>query len=1802
MLTIGVASNEPLDAAGVNLDNGGLALGSPSVSGTNHTWTYTVKGSDNTAFDLSATAKDAAGNAAAAAATGSVTLDGVVPEMSGANVSPDRVKGGESFEVAFTASEALPADPEVTFSNGSDAPSTMTLKTKNGNDYVYEGTAPQSGSSPYYTVTVTLSDGAGNQTTSNAGTMAIDNVAPQLAGLEVAPAGAKLNDTIRVVLTADEPLSGPPALTAKTGATTITFAPADLTPGKISYAYTYVVTGATTEGVYTVQPFELLDVAGNARSVTPSPAKTFSVDSSVPVVQNVASDKAKYSRVAGYNRVTVTFDASEDVGSGLSVKVGGQAMACDAYSATAPNYTCRYDIQPADTAGTKSLNVQAADVAGNTGFGSGSVEYDFGNPAVVSAAPSQGYYKGGQTIAYTVSVSEPLLGNPGRPAVRVYKDSVLQPDYFANPSSETDTSFTYTKAVTADGVYTVEIDLTDKAGNAVANAGSPVGWTIDATAPNVAFTPPAVTTNNPNDNTLAKNGEVVTAVFNVNEAVQGTPTVTIGGQAMSCSGAGPYTCTRTATTGDGSGVKTATVTATDTAGNVKVQDIGSVTYDFIAPSVTVGSDSIQLIPFAGCLLPSVTKVALNTTARVTFTASEPLLSDPSVTINPSAGTWSISKYSSAGNTYIYDIKPTGGSPTQGVTQVRVVLTDKAGNGSGTLTLSPTFAVDTVKPTTISWAQNDRILYRRIPWGSDATTGVKKFSVKTLDGETNAVEANATIIFWDASNTVTASEIGRTTADGNGYFAEKELNRADRAAVFLSQVDEAGNLDNATATEIKNHEWTATMGYKVAGSTIENPNTFDVRQIFSGARNASDSVEVTDPSGVASIGGSALSAQGAATWTRVAHLRPEPAYRDEVALAYDSERGRTVLFGGSWGYDETWEWNGLFWEKPDYLDPEFDGDPPRRQSHAVAYDAVRGKVVLFGGSDPIYGQLLGDTWEWDGSSWTRRCDGVPSDDVCLEQPSARERHAMAFDPVTGNMVLFGGSTGVNNGETWEWDGATWERRYPANAPSARRDHAMAADPGKGTVVLFGGYTSTRNGETWEWNGYDWTRRCDGVPAGDTCPSQPTARFNHSLAYDNARGNVVLFAGSAASVSDETWEWDGSAWALKTPADPESDGNPSARTGHGAAFDVARGVLVVFGGSDGANCDGSGDTRCHGTWEWDGTSWAKRIPADPEADENPSARTGAMMVYDNARKRSVLFGGWVGADNDETWEYDGTRWTRKTPADPESDGNPSARTFHAMAFDTFRSVTVLFGGHDTAPDGETWEWNGTSWNRRCDGNPPADACAQQPSARYDHAMAYDSIRQRAVLFGGSDGPSQLGDTWEWNGTIWDRRCDGIPVGDVCPSQPASRSMHGMAYDSIRQKVVLFGGNSSGSPRDDTWEWDGTSWVQKTPTDPEGDGNPSARYNHSMVFDNARQKIVIFGGFAGAGLCEENGNATCGSAWDWDGISWVRRPLVDPEGDGNPMPRYSAAAAFDLRRSAMMIFGGDAIQSYCEGNTFVGGTWCGGTWEMKSPASDLPGQAMQVPLKSAVDGASVSIETLRVNWYGGGTAGPSGSQTNGAQLYVWDQGLWKIVASNSSPAGSPSLLPWASGEPAQLGRLFTGLQSYCHAAVAPAAENGTGQTFARVTTDYAEVIVDYYLGKAYGWGFDTDGDKYGWVPQNISAPGTPSGGVWTFTLDQGDPILWGPPINIKASDYPHLKIRVMNANFNGDPQLFWIRSDDAAWNETKSQWFFIAIDGQWHTYSFDLSSNAEWTGTITQIRFDPTGGTGNQPFSIDWIRLTD
>jgi len=79
-----------------------------------------------------------------------------------------------------------------------------------------------------------------------------------------------------------------------------------------------------------------------------------------------------------------------------------------------------------------------------------------------------------------------------------------------------------------------------------------------------------------------------------------------------------------------------------------------------------------------------------------------------------------------------------------------------------------------------------------------------------------------------------------------------------------------------------------------------------------------------------------------------------------------------------------------------------------------------------------------------------------------------------------------------------------------------------------------------------------------------------------------------------------------------------------------------------------------------------------------------------------------------------------------------------------------------------------------------------------------MVYDSTRSHIVLFGGDNGQSIFGDTWEWDGNDWSNHTS-------LAGSPPARTQHGMAYDSAHRQVVIFGGYGSDF-LSDTWQYPG------------------------------------------------------------------------------------------------------------------------------------------------------------------------------------------------------------------------------------------------------------------------------------------------------------------------------------------------------------------------------------------------------------
>ena len=142
-----------------------------------------------------------------------------------------------------------------------------------------------------------------------------------------------------------------------------------------------------------------------------------------------------------------------------------------------------------------------------------------------------------------------------------------------------------------------------------------------------------------------------------------------------------------------------------------------------------------------------------------------------------------------------------------------------------------------------------------------------------------------------------------------------------------------------------------------------------------------------------------------TWTQISSMG-SPAARDLGASAFDSARGRLILFGGRIASGETY--TNEVWAcdlaTSQWTQIAAAGTPPReRDTAAMIYDAHHDRMIVFGGLAAGGFPLLNDVWELSLSgtpTWTQL---VPAGSA----PPGRRAHSMVYDPGQGRAIVFGG---------------------------------------------------------------------------------------------------------------------------------------------------------------------------------------------------------------------------------------------------------------------------------------------------------------------------------------------------------------------------------------------------------------------------------------------------------------------------------------------------------------------------------------------------------------------------------------------------------------------------------------------------------------------------------------------------------------------------------------------------------------------------------------------------------------------------
>ena len=433
------------------------------------------------------------------------------------------------------------------------------------------------------------------------------------------------------------------------------------------------------------------------------------------------------------------------------------------------------------------------------------------------------------------------------------------------------------------------------------------------------------------------------------------------------------------------------------------------------------------------------------------------------------------------------------------------------------------------------------------------------------------------------------------------------------------------------------------------------------------------------------------------------------------------------------------------------------------------------------------------------------------------PAPRSDAAMAFDAATGTILMFGGS-GADGvlGDTWSWDGSSWSRLHPATSPPARQGSLMAYDAAAHSVVLYGGTSFPRvaTGAASGGSGYACPSSIGIVTPAGVVP-RATSSGAPALPADTPPPGDTTSSPSQPSCSppppdphaprvfQDTWVWDGGNWHKA------ADGTPAQGSTQIGADPVSGSVVMVTSQpavrplilhpcplpaqpSDIAVCPGPINQNGYSAFRWTGSTWEH--VADPpaiSAAASTATLTGSFaLVQDPAAGRLSLFR-----------EQAPFSIPCAVPA-PAPNGQPPPAptgTRATAAPNTALPEPCLAQGAPATPEtccsGEVSQWTGTGWAAG-----PSFSGAP-PLAPGNVIVAADPAHHDVLYYSGS------GETWTWDGHGWQQ---------MHPAHPPLLFGAASAFDAARSRVTVFGGLSQATAGatalyNATWTWDGADWRQ-------------------------------------------------------------------------------------------------------------------------------------------------------------------------------------------------------------------------------------------------------------------------------------------------------------------------------------------------------------------------------------------------------
>ncbi|MGE3175468.1 MAG: Kelch repeat-containing protein [Planctomycetota bacterium] len=544
-------------------------------------------------------------------------------------------------------------------------------------------------------------------------------------------------------------------------------------------------------------------------------------------------------------------------------------------------------------------------------------------------------------------------------------------------------------------------------------------------------------------------------------------------------------------------------------------------------------------------------------------------------------------------------------------------------------------------------------------------------------------------------------------------------------------------------------------------------------------------------------------------------------------------------------------------------------------------------------------------------------------------SPTEASVLAYDPARQRTVMYQVWNGFPS-ETWEWDGVRWQPTAvggPAGTSPGIGADPMAWESTSGHMFMIS------NSQLWEYDGAAWTQKPQAQPFGSRLVSAGGILYR----TEQAPGGGCFSFRPEHVVS----QWDP---ALQTFV--RTAGTCADVVGHAGLFVDYGGQLAFVGWTNTAL--GQVYLVAHGATN---PPWT---PIGAPLGLNPNGV--AMLAYDSSAGHLHLYATY----QPQHYRFDGVGWSPVSPGSLPP-GDPGFGVPYHLAYDAARARMVLF----LPTTNETWEFDGAAWSRRDVGlakdisfaSMTHDALhnetvlfgsvssgdetflwrgdrwrraepSTRPPGRAAPLMVFDRSRNTVLLHGGSSTTSQRNDTWEWNGTDW---TDRSPPPALRPPLRIAGTTSMAFHDSTSTAILFSGTNpSTATALGDTWEWNGTNgtWTQRFPAGP----TPGARFGHVMTYDVANSRILLFGGGSSA-------TPFLIDTWGWDGTTWTQLSATGP---GNTFRQLG----YDRDRGIAILF--------TNNGTGPVATWefDGITWQPVAATNEPGGGACRVGLPTYED----------------------------------------------------------------------------------------------------------------------------------------------------------------------------------------------------------------------------------------------------------